>query len=94
MSDFSKILLKLAKRDPILGKVIKQAVIQAPVLPKNHFQSLVVAIINQQLSTRAVNAIEARFVALFNTKQSHPERSRRGGKFPKPYQILKKTDVS
>lgn len=80
--------LKHLSKDPVLRRVIKQAKLQ-PLQPrKNHFQSLVVSIINQQLSTKAADTIEHRFVDLF----ASPERSRRGGKFPKPSAILKKSD--
>ncbi len=68
------------RRDPALRKIIT-------ALPgidhawdrkrPNHFRSLVVAIINQQLSGKAAATILKRFVALFG-----------GKKFPKPEAVL------
>ena len=81
MDEFQKILKVLSKKDPVLGVVIRQAKLQAAVPRKNHFQSLVASVISQQLSTKAADTIEQRFVDIF------------GGKFPKPHQILRKTDV-
>jgi len=76
-----KSLLHLSKVDPIMAGVIKRAKVE-PLRPrKNHFESLVVAIINQQLSGKAADTIEKRFRSLF------------GGKFPKPAQVLKLSDV-
>lgn len=83
----------LSKQDPVLARVIKSAKLR-PLKPrKNHFKSLVVAIINQQLSTKAAETIEARFVSLFGGS-FHKFRGRSGpswgeGKFPKPAEILK-----
>ena len=77
----------LKRRDPILGSAIKKighekfaAGADYFKLPKrpNHFRSLVVAIINQQLSGKAAYTIQKRFEALFP-----------GKKFPTPKDVLK-----
>lgn len=76
-----KHLHHLRKNDPVLRRVIDR-------LPppdhswnkgrEDHFQSLVVAIVNQQLSGKAADTILKRFVALFPRK-----------KFPTPKDVLK-----
>lgn len=66
------------KTDPILAGLIKQISLPATKPQKNHFQSLVVSIINQQLSGKAADTIEKRFRALFGAK-----------KFPTPEQVFK-----
>ena len=81
MANHRKKILHL-RRDRILRKVIDRLprikhVWEAKARP-DHFKSLVVAIINQQLSGKAADTIEARFVALFPRT-----------KFPTPKQVLK-----
>lgn len=75
-----KKILHLRKRDPILAAVIKRAAaLDESWYSKkrpNHFKSLVVAIVNQQLSGKAADTIFKRFEALFK-------------KFPKPEEVLK-----
>ena len=77
----------LVKSDPVLGAVIKKIGVRRfgarPnyfKLPKqaDHFRALVVAIINQQLSTKAADTIERRFIELFP-----------GKKFPSPRDVIK-----
>lgn len=73
-------LRHLSKVDPVMAAVIKRAKVQ-PIKPKkNHFESLVVAIINQQLSSKAADTIENRFRMIFS------------GRFPKPKDVLKTSD--
>ncbi len=78
----------LSAVDPILAKVIAQ--IELPPAKahggKNHFHSLVEAIVSQQLSVKASDTIFARFKKLFTEKNN--SRS-----FPKPEQILKMSDA-
>jgi DNA-3-methyladenine glycosylase II len=70
------------RRDRVLKKVIDQLAKVGHVWDvkgrPDHFRSLVVAIVNQQLSGKAADTILKRFVALFP-----------GGKFPTPEQVLK-----
>jgi DNA-3-methyladenine glycosylase II len=72
----------LQKVDPILKKIIGKIKLKERKPHKRYFESLCVAIINQQLSGKAAATIEKRFVALFGST-----------KFPKPGQILKKSDA-
>jgi DNA-3-methyladenine glycosylase II len=71
----------LKNADPILAKIISQIKLKERKPHKRYFESLCVAVINQQLSGKAAATIEKRFVALFNSK-----------KFPKPEQVLRKSD--
>ena len=81
----------LQKVDPVFKKIIGKTKLKERKAHKRYFESLCVAIINQQLSGKAAATIEKRFVALF---PNGPERSRRGGKtFPSPAQILRKSDA-
>lgn len=70
------------RKDKILRKIIDGANRIEHVWDskkhRNHFRSLVVAIVNQQLSGKAADTILTRFVALF------PK-----GKFPTPEQVVK-----
>src|SRR5258708_24876722 len=77
----------LRRSDRILAVIIKKLGLQKFAkdpnyfkLPKkqDHFQSLVVAIVNQQISGKAADTIFARFVALFP-----------GKKFPTPQAVVK-----
>ena len=75
----SSAIKHLTSKDPVFGKIIKR--IKLPQDRKrrpNYFRSLTSAIINQQLSGKAADKIEARFKALF------PGRA-----FPSPEQVLK-----
>jgi len=77
----AKAMAHLRRRDPVLEKVIKKHpdiihAWDAPAKP-DHFRSLVVAIVNQQLSGKAADTILKRFVALFPRK-----------KFPSPEDVL------
>ncbi len=71
----------LAKVDPILGDLIKRIKLETRPLLDNHFQSLVRAIANQQLSGKAAQTILNRMLALFPKV-----------KFPTPQQYLKMSD--
>ncbi|MDE2312014.1 MAG: DNA-3-methyladenine glycosylase 2 family protein [Patescibacteria group bacterium] len=80
MHSYRQAIKYLAKVDPVMADVIKRAKIK-PLRPaKDPFESLVVSIINQQLSGKAADTIENRFRLLF------------GGRFPKPAQVLKTSD--
>ena len=82
MSNPNKDLRKhLKKVDPILVKIIGKTKLKEHKPHKRYFESLCVAIINQQLSGKAAATIEKRFIAIFPDK-----------KFPKPAQVLKKSD--
>src|SRR5579864_6119132 len=71
----------LKKADKILAKIITQVKLEPRKPHKRYFEALCSAIISQQLSTKAAHTIEKRFVALF------------GNKFPKPEQVLGKSDA-
>jgi DNA-3-methyladenine glycosylase II len=71
----------LKKADPILAKIIGKIKLKERKPHKRYFEALCVSIINQQLSGKAAATIEKRFIALFPDK-----------KFPKPAQVLKKSD--
>jgi DNA-3-methyladenine glycosylase II len=73
----------LQKVDPVLKKIISQIELKERKAHKRYFESLCIAIINQQLSTKAAAAIVKKFVAIFE-----------GTKFPTPEQVLKKKDTS
>src|SRR5271163_4994968 len=73
-------LRHLRKSDPILRRIIDKLPPPDHAWNKgreDHFQSLVVAIVNQQLSGKAADTIFKRFVALFP-----------GKKFPTPKAVL------
>jgi DNA-3-methyladenine glycosylase II len=77
--DYQKQIAHL-RRDPVLRRVITALPAMDHTWDRkrpNHFRSLVVAIVNQQLSGKAAATILARFVALF------PKN-----KFPKPEDVL------
>jgi DNA-3-methyladenine glycosylase II len=80
MTSHQHSLRHLAEADPIMAGVIKRAKIKPLKESKNHFESLAVAIINQQLSGKAADTIEKRFRIVFS------------GKFPKPAEVLKVSD--
>ncbi|HYV33775.1 MAG TPA: DNA-3-methyladenine glycosylase 2 family protein [Candidatus Limnocylindria bacterium] len=69
----------LKKADKVLAKIIARINLKERKAHKRYFESLVVAIINQQLSGKAADTIQKRFVALF-----------KGKNFPKPDLVLKK----
>jgi DNA-3-methyladenine glycosylase II len=61
----------LARRDPVLGAVIKRIgpCALADRQRKDHLSALIGSIISQQLSTKAASTIFGRFVALFEGEQ-------------------------
>ena len=71
----------LKKVDPVLAKIIAKIKLKERESHKRYFETLSIAIINQQLSTKAARTIEKKFVALF------------GKSFPKPEQVLRKSDT-
>jgi len=77
MTSNQSILKDLAKIDPIMSKLIKY-IGSINLKPRRHppFQSIIHAIIHQQLSGNVAQVIFDRFVALFGN-----------GKFPTPEQI-------
>jgi DNA-3-methyladenine glycosylase II len=72
-----KKIAHLRTQDSVLGEAIKTLVLRELVPPENHFESLVEAIVSQQLSIKAADTIFARFAALTP-----------GKKFPTPRQVL------
>jgi DNA-3-methyladenine glycosylase II len=82
MQSLKKTLEELADGDKVLAGVLKQVKLKALRPQQNHFESLVVSIINQQLSTQAADTIERRFKDIF------------GGTMPQPKEILKKSDTA
>src|SRR3989338_6683337 len=77
MNFHKKALRHLSKNDKAMAGIIRQLKLKPLAPAKNHFQSLVVSIINQQLSGKAADTITRRFVGLF------------GKGFPRPEAILK-----
>lgn len=71
----------LRKVDPILAKIIDRIKLKEHKAHKRYFESLCVAIINQQLSGKAAATIEKRFRSLFG-----------GKKFPEAKQVSRKSD--
>ena len=71
----------LKRVDPVLGAAIKKLILakngleEEPGKRANHFKSLVVAIVNQQLSGKAADTILRRFVALFPPQQRGSRKS-------------------
>ncbi len=68
---------KFLKKDPKLAKIIKQVGDYNIKMTKNRYQSLVEAIIAQQLSGSAAESILKKFKKLFESK------------FPKPVEVIK-----
>jgi len=68
------------KKDPKLAKIIKQVGDYNVKITKNRYQSLVEAIIAQQLSGSAAGAILKKFKKLYKAK------------FPKPIEVIKTSD--
>lgn len=69
------------KKDQTLAKIMARVKLKEQKAHKRYFESLAVAIINQQLSGKAAATIEKRFVALFDARG-----------FPPPEQVLRKSD--
>ena len=81
MNSYQKALRHLSKPDKVMAGIIRRTKLKPLTPAKNHFQSLVVSVINQQLSGKAADTITKRFVALF------------GKSFPKPKAVLKLSDA-
>ena len=71
---------KFLKRDPKFAKIISQVGEYNVKITKNRYQSLVEAIIAQQLSGSAAESILKKFKKLYKTK------------FPKPIDVIKTSD--
>ena len=71
---------KFLKKDPKLAKIIKQVGDYNVKITKNRYQSLVEAIIAQQLSGSAAESILKKFKKLYKSK------------FPKPIDVIKTPD--
>ena len=63
----------LKANDPILGKVIARAPLPVIIPNKNYYQKLVESIISQQLSVKAADTIQKRFLDLFPADFPSPE---------------------
>ena len=75
----SKQAQELKKKDPILATIINKEL--EPILPRGSvYDSLLRAIISQQISVAAANSVREKFVKVF------------GGKFPQPKTLLKASD--
>jgi DNA-3-methyladenine glycosylase II len=72
----------LRKVDPVLKQIIGKIKLKQRKAHKRYFESLCVAIINQQLSGKAAATIEKRFKGLFA-----------GGRFPSAWQVSRKSDA-
>ena len=72
--------IKFLKKDPKFAKIIMQVGDYNVKITKNRYQSLVEAIISQQLSGSAANSIIKKFRKLYKSK------------FPKPGDVIKTSD--
>ena len=63
----------LSKKDPVLGKIIRQVPPLERRWGKNYFLDLAESIISQQLSIKAADTIWGRFKKLFDTEHIAPE---------------------
>jgi len=72
--------VKFLKKDPKFAKIIMQVGDYNVKITKNRYQSLVEAIISQQLSGSAANSIRKKFRKLYKSK------------FPKPRDVIKTSD--
>ena len=72
--------IKVLKKDPKLARIIKVVGKYQITTTSNYFESLIEAIITQQLAGAAAKAISKRFRSLY------------GKKFPKPADVLKTSD--
>ncbi|MGQ0791112.1 MAG: DNA-3-methyladenine glycosylase family protein [Nitrosopumilaceae archaeon] len=72
--------IKFLKKDPKFAKIIMQVGDYNVKITKNRYQSLVEAIISQQLSGFAANSIIKKFRKLYKSK------------FPKPRDVIKTSD--
>jgi len=70
-------VIKFLKKDPKLSKIINDVGKYEIKITRNHYESLVDAIISQQLSGSAAKAIGQRFRKLYSSR------------FPKPIQVMK-----
>ncbi len=82
------------KKDKVLAGIISRVKLEESKPHNRYFEALCVAIINQQLSTKAADTIEKRFVALFAKGPERSRMGRRGKKFPKPEEVLKKPSAT
>ena len=78
-SELEKAAEYLSKSDPVLAPIIADAGLATLEAHQDYYGALVNSIISQQLSVKAADAIEKRFLMLFD------------GKFPTPEQILTKS---
>ena len=72
--------IRYLKKDPRLGKVIKRVGKYQIRLTRNRYESLVEAIITQQLAGSAAKSISKRFRGLYKAR------------FPKPIDVIKTSD--
>ena len=72
--------IKVLKKDPKLARIIKVVGEYQITTTSNYFESLIEAIITQQLAGSAAKAISKRFRSLY------------GKRFPKPIDVLKTSD--
>ncbi len=72
--------IKVLKKDPKLARIIKVVGKYQITTTSNYFESLIEAIITQQLAGSAAKAISKRFRSLY------------GKRFPKPIDVLKTSD--
>jgi DNA-3-methyladenine glycosylase II len=80
----------LAKADPVMRMLVKKHPLKRIRIAKNPLEHLVGAIISQQLSVKAADTIENRFLALFAASPRRSAPWTRGrGKFPSAERILK-----
>ena len=76
----SAVAIKVLKKDPKLARIIKVVGEYQITTTSNHYESLIEAIITQQLAGAAAKAISKRFRGLY------------GKRFPKPADVLKTSD--
>ncbi len=73
-SELKKAAEHLAAADPVLATIIKNIGLATLKAHKDYYGALVNSIISQQLSVKAADAIEKRFLALFDNKFPTPEQ--------------------
>lgn len=72
-SELKKAASHLAKNDSRLARIVKVAGLPTFKPHENYYSSLIGSIISQQLSVKAADTIEKRFLALFESDLPRPE---------------------
>lgn len=94
---WKKGVVHLAKRDRVLGRIMKKVGYPSFEVHENHYSSLIISIVSQQISWAAANSILRRFRLLYNGRMPTPkeylrtksEKLRGAGISPQKYVYLK-----